>query len=158
SIIKSLNVKEGERVTKGQLLATLDPTFATADVGALKAQVASLDAQIARAKAELAQKPYDPPPNPDAGINGYNSMQRQYYQQRKAQFDAQVRAYNEQIGQYKTTIANFENDEQRYGDRAVISNRIEKMRAELAASQVGSQLNLLAATDQKLEVLRNLEY
>jgi HlyD family secretion protein len=158
SIIKTLNVKEGERVSRGQLLATLDPTFATADVGALRAQVASLDAQIARGKAELAQKPYDPPPNPDAGISGYNNLQRQYYLQRKAQFDAQVRSYNEQIGQYKATIAKFQNDEARYGDRAKVSDRIEKMRAELAASQVGSQLNLLAATDQKLEVLRNLEY
>ncbi|HEX9536187.1 MAG TPA: HlyD family type I secretion periplasmic adaptor subunit, partial [Stellaceae bacterium] len=34
SIIKSLDVQEGERVKRGKLLATLDPTFAAADVGA----------------------------------------------------------------------------------------------------------------------------
>ena len=32
------------------------------------------------------------------------------------------------------------------------------MRASLAASQVGSRLNLLTATDQRLEVLRNLDF
>ena len=32
------------------------------------------------------------------------------------------------------------------------------MRATLAAAQVGSRLNLLAATDQKTELLRNVEY
>src|SRR5260370_37772911 len=32
------------------------------------------------------------------------------------------------------------------------------MRATLAAAQVGSRLNLLAATDQKTELLRNLEF
>jgi HlyD family secretion protein len=34
SIITSLDVQEGERVERGQLLATLDPTFAAADVSA----------------------------------------------------------------------------------------------------------------------------
>jgi len=158
SIIKSLNVKEGERVKEGQVLATLDPTFTSADVGALKAQLANLDAQIARAKAELAQKPFDYPVNPDPGLAAYGALQREYYAQRKAQFDAQVRAYDEQIGQYKTTIAKYRNDEQRFADRARISKEIEDMRASLHAAQVGSRLNLLAATDQRLEVLRNLEY
>ena len=37
----------------------------------------------------------------------------------------------------------------RYDDRAKISQEIEQMRATLAAAQVGSRLNLLAATDQK---------
>jgi len=45
SIIKTIDVAEGQKVEKGELLATLDPTFTTADVGSLKAQVASLDAR-----------------------------------------------------------------------------------------------------------------
>src|SRR3954452_13378275 len=35
SLIKTLDVREGDRVKKGQLLATLDPTFAAADVDQL---------------------------------------------------------------------------------------------------------------------------
>ena len=158
SIVKTLNVRDGERVAQGQVLATLDPTFASADVGALKSQIASLDAQIARAKAEIARQPYDPPVSADPLVAGYVRLQREYYQQRKAQFEAQVRAYDEQIGQYKTTIAKYRNDEQRYADRARISKEIEDMRASLHAAQVGSRLNLLAATDQRLEAQRNLEY
>ena len=53
SIIKSINVHEGDEVQKGQVLATLDPTFAAADVKQLKQQVASLRAQIARDEAQL---------------------------------------------------------------------------------------------------------
>ena len=45
SIIKSINVHEGDEVKAGQVLATLDPTFAAADVKQLKQQVASLRAQ-----------------------------------------------------------------------------------------------------------------
>ena len=51
SIIKTLEVREGQRVKAGEVLATLDPTFAAADVSALNLQLASLNAQIARAEA-----------------------------------------------------------------------------------------------------------
>jgi HlyD family secretion protein len=158
SIIKTIDVAEGQKVEKGELLATLDPTFTTADVGSLKAQVASLDAQIARCKAELAQKPFDLAPGGSPVANNYIAAQRDYYLQRKAQFDAQLRTYNDQIAQYKATIVKYQNDVARYSDRAKISAEIEKMRATLAADQVGSRLNLLAATDQKLEIERALEF
>jgi hemolysin D len=159
SIIKSINVREGQIVQKGDPLATLDPTFTTADVGALKAQVASLNAEIARCQAELAQKPlFDVPPAQDPIANPYIAMQRQYFLQRKAQYDAQVRSYDEQIAQLKATIVKYQNDQARYGDRAKISKEIEDMRATLAAAQVGSRLNLLTATDQKLEIQRALEF
>src|SRR5579862_2450045 len=39
SIIRSIDVREGDEVSAGQLLATLDPTFAAADVKQLKRQV-----------------------------------------------------------------------------------------------------------------------
>jgi HlyD family secretion protein len=158
SIIKTIDVGEGQIVKKGQVLATLDPTFTRADVGALKAQVASLDAQIARCQAELAQKPFDMPLQNDPIANTYISAQRDYYQQRKAQFDAQIRSYNEQIAQLKSTIVKYQSDMARYGDRQKISQEIEQMRATLAAAQVGSRLNLLVATDQKLEIERALEF
>jgi hemolysin D len=158
SIIKSLDVREGQVVKQGDSLATLDPTFSTADVGSLKAQVANLNAQIARCQAELAQKPFDMAPTADTVASSYIAMQREYYIQRKAQYDAQVRSYNEQIAQYKATMAKYQADAARYGDRAKISREIENMRATLAAAQVGSRLNLLAATDQKLEIERSLEF
>ena len=158
SIIKSLNVHEGQIVKQGDVLATLDPTFSTADVGVLKAQVANLNAQIARCQAELAQKPFDMAPSPDPVINSFIALQREYYLQRKSQYDAQVRSYNEQIAQYQATIAKYQADAARYGDRAKISQEIENMRAILAAAQVGSRLNLLTATDQKLEIERALEF
>jgi len=158
SIIKTIDVQEGQKVVKGQLLATLDPTFTTADVGALKSQVANLNAQIARCQAELAQKPFDMAPTTDPMANTYISAQREYYLERKAQYDAQIRSYNDQIAQYQSTITKYKTDQARYGDRARISKEIEDMRATLAAAQVGSRLNLLTATDQKLEIQRALEF
>jgi hemolysin D len=156
SIIKTLDVQEGELVKSGQELATLDPTFTTADVSALTMQIASLEAQIARSEAELEQRDFDPPlgSNPQAA---YGALQKAYYLQRKGQFAAQLRAYDEQIAQNRATVRKLSDDLAHYDDRVKISQEIEKMRAALAASQVGSRLNLLAATDQRLEMLRSLD-
>jgi membrane fusion protein, hemolysin D len=157
SIIKSLDVQEGERVKGGQLLATLDPTFAAADVDAATMQIASLDAQIARTEAELANRDFNPPlgTSPDAA---YMALQRAYYLQRKGQFQAQLHAYDEQIAQNRATIRKLRDDLAHYDDRVKISQEIESMRASLAASQVGSRLNLLTATDQRLEILRTQDF
>jgi membrane fusion protein, hemolysin D len=154
SIIKTIKVAVGDRVEKGGVLATLDPTFAAADVNALRLQLASLDAQIARCKAELAKVPYDPGP----AATSYAIMQKGYYQQRKSQFDAQVHAYNEQIDQLRASIVKLEADMRRYADRAALNKKIENMRAALAAKQVGSKLVLLQATDQTTEIMRQVEY
>lgn len=157
SIIKSLDVQEGERVKRGQLLATLDPTFAAADVGTAASQIASLDAQIARAQAELARRDFSPPLaiTPEAA---YTTLQRAYYVQRKGQFEAQLRAYDEQIAQNQATIRKLKDDLAHYDGRVKISQEIEGMRASLAASQFGSRLNLLTATDQRLEILRTQDF
>ncbi|HTT78189.1 MAG TPA: HlyD family type I secretion periplasmic adaptor subunit [Stellaceae bacterium] len=154
SIIRSLDVKAGERVKKGQLLATLDSTITHADVKTLQTQIASDDAEIARCQAELAQTPYVPLP----ADGRFGAQQKAYYDERKAEYDAQLRAYDEQIGQLKAALVKFQTDMTRYGDRDRIARRIEQMRQQLAAAQVGSQLNLLVAQDQQMEMLRNVDY
>ena len=54
SIIRSIEVHEGQSVKAGQLLARLDPTFASADAGSLATQVRSLQAEVDRLQAEAA--------------------------------------------------------------------------------------------------------
>ncbi len=52
--IRSINVREGAKVKKGQPLLTLDPTFAIADVGAAIAEYNQASLAAARAKAILS--------------------------------------------------------------------------------------------------------
>ena len=52
---------------KGRQLATLDPTFAAADVNQLQQQIDSLNAQIARDEAELARADLEFPPSGGPG-------------------------------------------------------------------------------------------
>jgi hemolysin D len=158
SIIKSINVEEGDRVKGGQLLATLDPTFAAADVRALRLQLAGLDAEIARCEAEIAHKPFHLPEQTYPGAAAYADLQQTYYEQRQAQYNSQLDTDNQQIALARATISKLQNDEARYADREKIANDVERMRAELAAEKFGSRLNLLEATDQDLEILRNVQF
>src|ERR1700758_2163011 len=57
AIVRSIEVREGQRVKAGQILARLDSTFASADFGALTAQVSKLDAEVSRLQAEADGKP-----------------------------------------------------------------------------------------------------
>ncbi len=157
ALIKSVDVKEGQQVHKGQLLATLDPTFASADVSQLRQQIAGLDAQIIRAKAELDGRalvfPADLPPEETP----YAALQKSLFGQRQAQLDAQTRSFDERVKTTQATIAKLQGDELRYQAREKISHQVEGMRDTLYKSGASSLLSLLQASDARIELLRTLE-
>ena len=157
SIINTIDVKEGEQVAAGQLLATLDPTFAAADVGQLRQQIDGLDAQILRAKAEQANIPLVFPARLSAQNGPYVALQKQLFDQRAAQLVAQTRSFDEKIKTTLATIAKTEADQEHLEDREKISHAIEDMRDTLYKSGATSLLNVLAANDTRLETQRMLE-
>lgn len=157
SLIRSIDVREGDQVRAGQVLATLDPTFAAANVNQLRQQIASLEAQIKRIEAELADRPLVFPTSSDPDFENYAALQRALYDQRRSQYKAQVDSYEAKIQQVKATIQKLEGDEGRYQQREEIAKDIETMRATLARSGSGSRLNLLVSQDARLEMMRSLE-
>ena len=157
SIIKSINVSEGEQVRDGQLLATLDPTFTQADVQQLMLLVASLEAQIARTDAELAGRQFLVPNNVDPTLLRYFTLQKDIYDQRIAQYTAQVNSFDAKIMQTEATIQKLRGDNDRYQQREQIAKQIEDMRTTLMARGSGSVLNMLMSQDQRLELLRTIE-
>ena len=159
SIIKSIDVHEGDEVQEGQVLGTLDPTFAAADVKQLRLQVASLETQVARDEAQLSDRPLAPPAaGADPELLSYATVQRAYYEQQIAQYKAQLSSFDAKITQAKATIAKYQVDESRYRERQDIAQKVEDMRATLAAHGTGSQLNLLNSEDQRLEIARTLDF
>jgi HlyD family secretion protein len=158
SLIKSIEVHEGDQVQAGQLLATLDPTFTTADVNQSRLQIASLEAQVARDEAELSGKPLVFPVRSDADFQRYAALQKALYDQRVAQYNAQVASFDGKISSTEASIQKFQKDDERYKQRDEILQKIETMRNTLAEHGTGSQLNLFTSQDARLEVLRTMDF
>ena len=158
SIVKSINVKEGEIVEKGQLLATLDATFAAADVNQLRDQIESLDAQIVREEAEVSGARPKFAPSSKLELGKYEALQKQLFTQRAAQYAAQIESFDQKIAQTQATIDKYQGDEGRFKERLQIASQVQDMRSTLLERGAGSLLNVLVSTDAKLEALRTMEF
>lgn len=151
AIVRSIDVKEGQVVRKGDLLARLDPTFATADASALESQVASLTAEVERLQAEASGLTYKPKDGSPLSV-----LQGAIFLQHQAERSFKNENYTQKINSLQSQIQRAVADKDAYFDRLKVAEELERKRIELERLQVGSQINRLAATDSRLEVKRGL--
>lgn len=151
AIVRAINVREGQTVRAGDLLARLDPTFSAADVNALQTQVKSFQAEVDRLTAEASGTPYQP-----TSADTSTVLQVAMYGQRQAQYRYQIESYNQKLSGLQAQITRAEHDVAAFGQRHRIASVLESKRRELERLQVGSQVNRLIAEDQAIEMQRNL--
>lgn len=152
SVLRTINVRVGQTVKTGELLATLDPTISTADVVQLRQQSESLKAQVTRLEAEQNGSV------PALSLEGNQSerLQASIWQHRKSEREARLAVFEERIRSTTSQITSGKRDAEHYRDRLAVSSKIEDMRTELARKEIGSQLNVLIAKDNRAEIARNL--
>jgi HlyD family secretion protein len=149
AIVRSIEVKEGQQVRAGDVLAKLDPTFAAADLGSLTAQVASLTAEVTRLQAEENGTPFT-----YNGVDPDWLLQASSYGHRQAEFRLKVENYKHKLDELASVISKAESDIVGYSKRAEVAQSVEGIRKELEARQLGSRLNTLAAADASAEMQR----
>ncbi|WP_240543181.1 HlyD family type I secretion periplasmic adaptor subunit [Bradyrhizobium canariense] len=152
SVIREINVKPGDRVNRGDVLATLDPTFSQADLDQLRIRVAAFDAAIARLRAELDGAEYVVR-NP---ANADEMLQQKVFLQRKSAYEAQFQNYEAQIASAQANLKTAQDEEAVLVQRLDNMQLVESMRSSLMAKEVGSKLNFLLSRDARLEVESNL--
>ena len=152
SIVRSIEVREGETVRAGQVLARLDPTFAAADLEALKSQVSAFSAQAGRMQAEMENKPFA-----YTGSDPHLALQAAIYAQRQSEYSFKLEGYRQKADSMSAQVARSRSDTVGYQDRLGLAVRLEQMRTELDRLGVGSKLNTLAAMDSRTEMQRNLD-
>ncbi|WP_163336229.1 HlyD family type I secretion periplasmic adaptor subunit [Desulfopila sp. IMCC35008] len=91
--VRSIEVRVGDLVEKGQILATLDSTFASADLSQLEKRRLTLDTQVRRIRAELEHNSFKA--KPAEGDDG--RLQEQLFQQREVIFDRNKQLNNEKV-------------------------------------------------------------
>jgi len=112
AIVRSIDVREGQQVHAGDVLARLDPTFAAADLGALTAQVSSLEAEVTRLQAEAENKPFA-----YTGLDPDMSLQGAIYAHRRAEYTAKVEGYSRKFDELAAMISRSQLDAAGYRDR-----------------------------------------
>ena len=157
SIIQRIDVQAGQIVKKGQVLATLDPTFTQADEAQLRTRLRSLDTQTEDLRAELAGKR---PPGADAGGAGKGDadvqLQSQLSGERQGNFEAQKTKLDQNIASLQASIETNKRDQAVLSQRVKSLREVEAMQEQLMAEQFGAKLHLLEARDHRLEVERDL--
>lgn len=151
AIVRSIDVREGQHVQAGQLLARLDATFASADLQSLAMQVSTLEAEVARLKAEADGKAF----NYD-GLDPTWTLQASIFERRKAVYDAKLENFDRQGDELSSVISRAQSDAVGYRQRLSVAASIEQMRKQLEDRQVGSRLNTLLAEDNSAEMSRAL--
>lgn len=102
-IVSKINVKNGDHVTEGQVLMTLDPTYTEADLNTLKKDIAYYELNLERVLAELGNKPFIIPNNPN--YNEKDKMQQTaLYESRVAEKNAKINYYDAQINQKQDVV------------------------------------------------------
>jgi HlyD family type I secretion membrane fusion protein len=151
AIIRNVLVSVGAVVKKGQVLATCDPTFATADLTQLQEKIASLRAQQTRMEAEAAGR--EPALKTD---NAYDILQESIFLKRRTEFRAGVADFDQRINSTEAQVAGLEqkikDDEARLG----IAKQMEGMNSDLAKNGYVSKMDLLNAQTQRMTVSSDL--
>jgi HlyD family type I secretion membrane fusion protein len=150
-IIKTIEVKVGQVVKKGQVLATLDATFAEANLVQLQAQVASARAGVHRLEAQEAGTPYKA-----ADDGPYEKLQETMWLADANQYKSGVENFDQQIAAIQAKIAGLQHDVADFTQRLKIANEIEGMRSTMQQKGYESRLVLLTATDTRVELQSNL--
>lgn len=150
-IVHQMMVKVGDIVKKGQVLATLDPTFAAADETQAREHLASDQAMIDRLDAEAADKPYLP-----KGDGKYEQLQLTQWRQRQQEYKQNIAGYDAQILATKALVDQARSDVVKYTDRLKINAEMETMRVNLEKNGWGSRLLTDQASDQRTEIARLL--
>jgi HlyD family secretion protein len=152
SIIRSIDVRIGQVVKKGERLATLDPTDADADQAQLRLKFDSLDTQVKRLEAELGGTPA---PSEQGHVSADTQLQDKLAGERRANFAAQMARLEENIAKTRASLDTNLHDQQVLGDRTKSLREVETMQERLVDQKFGAKVNLLDARNKRMEVERD---
>lgn len=149
SVIATIHVREGQRVTKGQPLVTLDPTLPGSDLGQLEVRRQALEVQHRRVTAELEGKPFAKRSDTDLG-------EYALWQDRQKTREARLRAYEASIAKTKAELETARKSAELLGKRVDTVNDLEQVMTTLYERELGSKIRMLSSRDQRLEVENTL--
>lgn len=147
SILKTIDVRVGQVVNKGQVLATLDPTFTGADASQLSVREKSLSAEVERLQIEMGNRSREATPSLST-----QPTQTALLEERRANYQSRLVQLNETVEKLEASLVTNRAQQAALKERLNSLSELEKMREALAEKQFGSKASLLEVRERRLEV------
>lgn len=152
AIVREIRVRQGDVVRKGQVLATLDPTFAKATLDQYELRGTANRAMVERLEAEANGTAYVPSKKDvDSGI------QASIFQQRQSELRQSLADFDGRIAASQASQARALGNAATYQEQLAIATRIRDMRAALEERGFGSKLNTMIASSDRTSVERQAQ-
>ena len=153
AMIRQIHVQIGDTVEKDQVLVTLDPTFASADLSQLTKQRLTLGVQIRRIKAELKNGSFSP--KPDEGEDG--ALQEQIFRQRKIIFNKNKQMTEDKAAALEAKLALNAVQSEGQEQQAKLLRDVEGTTAKLSHKEDQYRLRLLEAQKARTQAANAIE-
>lgn len=155
AVVRGVDVQVGDRVRAGDRLATLDPTFAAADLADLTGKLAGVEAQIGRLRAELDGSDFTPAAGNPATTPDL-AVQAAILERRRAEYRSRLASLDEKAGQLDSAIAASRRAQAGLAERLAVVGEVEDIRRQLQERQTGSRLTWLEARVERLRIRDDL--
>lgn len=153
AMVRSIHVQIGDTVEKDQVLVTLDPTFASADLSQLTKQNLILGVQIRRIKAELKNASFFP--QPEEGEDG--ALQEQIFRQRKIIFAKNKQMTEDKVAALEAKLALNAVQRQGQEQQAKLLRDVEGTTARLPQKDEEYRLRLLEAQKARCQAVNAID-
>jgi hemolysin D len=152
SRVLQIAVKPGDHVTKGQLLARFDPSFAQADVSTLQQKVVSLTAQSQRLSAELSGAPF----TAASGDDAERITQAQIYAQEMSDYQAETGQRDSRLAEIESQIEVDQGAIPGIQSQLVMANKVVAIQEYLQREKAAATLDVMKAQSQAIDSSQRL--
>ncbi|MEA4855541.1 MAG: HlyD family type I secretion periplasmic adaptor subunit [Solidesulfovibrio sp.] len=154
AIIRSIDVKLGATIKKGDVLVRLDPTFSTADASRLQKNKTYDLLVLSRMESELTGAPFIPP----ASATPQDvETQRKLLAGRLEEFSAKLRTVNTKISQYQHDIQALQRQYTQMEKQVSVAQELVGMRQKVYEQGSDSRLSMLEAENHLAQTNVSME-
>ncbi|QLA15998.1 HlyD family type I secretion periplasmic adaptor subunit [Desulfolutivibrio sulfoxidireducens] len=154
SIIKKFHVDVGQIVKKGQVLVSLDPTFAMADEAQVEVRLATLKVILKRLECELSDTPFVVTPDMEPTEA---ALQSNLYRGRQNEYRARMQAYDSRLAQAKDEAESFRKRLESLHRLLKTAEEVLAMRQQVFSEGADSRLSVLEAESKYSSVQSEAE-
>lgn len=145
-IVKALYVREGDKVTKGQVLLRIDPTGFASNLGEVAAKDLALSAAVARLQVEATDPdattiPF--PPDLQAKAPEVVQAELTLFTIRRTSLENHINVLRERLTQKKQELAELQENLKRYTSSRDIAQQEYKIKAVVAEKGIISKVDVL---------------